>query len=146
MRAPPPPPHTHVRGGLMTNRCWDAALLCVSVPPTAPGVSCQMRCTPERTLTGSALIPAQVRVELPAGVVTRVWFCFQVPGECFSARSHSGIAAAFRRAHQAEEACETDCCWAVQAGCHDASPVFSLLTPVQRRHRADRKAGDAQLE
>lgn len=44
----------------MANPRWDAALLCLSVPPTAPGVSCRMRCTPGRTPTGRFLIKAPV--------------------------------------------------------------------------------------
>lgn len=48
----------------------------------------------------------------PRGTVNRVWLLFQILGKRFSARSHSGTTAAFRRAHQEEEACMT-VCWAV---------------------------------
>uniref|UniRef100_H2T5P4 Osteoclast-stimulating factor 1 n=1 Tax=Takifugu rubripes TaxID=31033 RepID=H2T5P4_TAKRU len=67
-----------------------------------------------------------------AEVVTWVCFSFQITGKCLSARSHSGDTAAFRRAHQEEEACKNGDGGGGGVGgvapCRDASPVFSLLS------------------
>lgn len=56
----------------------------------------------------------------------RVWFSFQIFGKRFSARSHSGTTAAFRRAHQEEEACMTVCLLGLCR--HGASPMVSVLS------------------
>lgn len=42
----------HVRCDLIINQWRKTALLCFPVPPTAPGVTCQMRCTQGQMLTG----------------------------------------------------------------------------------------------